>query len=135
MKDFEMGLAPQLPPVVPGNYSHTATAAGNMETLRKWTPAVLMDRVCNQDITYELKDGKKLEIKKDDVIWMLTAGVHRDSAYYENPYIKKTYSLRSTCLMVYKSPLAIVITTFSCDIIYFVNFHQQHLLQEEILFI
>uniref|UniRef100_A0A1B0A008 Cytochrome P450 n=1 Tax=Glossina pallidipes TaxID=7398 RepID=A0A1B0A008_GLOPL len=48
-------------------------------------PAALMSRVCNQDVTYELKDGKKLEIKKDDVIWILTAGLHRDSAYYENP--------------------------------------------------
>uniref|UniRef100_A0A1B0G7T9 Cytochrome P450 n=1 Tax=Glossina morsitans morsitans TaxID=37546 RepID=A0A1B0G7T9_GLOMM len=55
------------------------------ETLRKWTPAAFMDRVCNQDVTYELKDGKKLEIKKDDVIWIPTAGLHRDSAYYENP--------------------------------------------------
>ncbi|KAL9922238.1 putative cytochrome P450 9f2 [Glossina fuscipes fuscipes] len=55
------------------------------ETLRKWTPATIMDRVCNQDVTYELKDGKKLEIKKGDVIWIPTAGLHRDSAYYENP--------------------------------------------------
>uniref|UniRef100_A0A1A9UNC7 Cytochrome P450 n=1 Tax=Glossina austeni TaxID=7395 RepID=A0A1A9UNC7_GLOAU len=55
------------------------------ETLRKWAPATIMDRVCSEDITYELKDGQKLEIKKDDVIWIPTAGLHRDSAYYENP--------------------------------------------------
>uniref|UniRef100_A0A1B0ACR9 Cytochrome P450 n=1 Tax=Glossina pallidipes TaxID=7398 RepID=A0A1B0ACR9_GLOPL len=55
------------------------------ETLRKWTPATIMDRVCNEDITYELKNGEKLEIKKDDVIWIPTAGLHRDAAYYESP--------------------------------------------------
>uniref|UniRef100_A0A1A9WIC5 Cytochrome P450 n=1 Tax=Glossina brevipalpis TaxID=37001 RepID=A0A1A9WIC5_9MUSC len=55
------------------------------ETLRKWTPAAFVDRVCNQDTTYELSNGTKLEIKKDDVIWIPIAGLHRDPNYYKNP--------------------------------------------------
>uniref|UniRef100_A0A1A9WIC7 Cytochrome P450 n=1 Tax=Glossina brevipalpis TaxID=37001 RepID=A0A1A9WIC7_9MUSC len=55
------------------------------ETLRKWTPAAFTDRVCNHDVTYELSNGRKLQIKKDDVVWIPVAGLHRDSSYYENP--------------------------------------------------
>uniref|UniRef100_A0A1A9WIC6 Cytochrome P450 n=1 Tax=Glossina brevipalpis TaxID=37001 RepID=A0A1A9WIC6_9MUSC len=55
------------------------------ETLRKWSQAAFMDRVCNQDTTYEVNNGEKLEIKKDDVIWIPVAGLHRDLNYYKNP--------------------------------------------------
>uniref|UniRef100_A0A1B0BXC9 Cytochrome P450 n=1 Tax=Glossina palpalis gambiensis TaxID=67801 RepID=A0A1B0BXC9_9MUSC len=38
------------------------------ETLRKWSVAPAMDRMCTDDITYELKTGQKLEIRKSDAI-------------------------------------------------------------------
>ncbi|KAL9896717.1 putative cytochrome P450 9f2 isoform 1-T1 [Glossina fuscipes fuscipes] len=55
------------------------------ETLRKWSAAPVMDRVCTDDITYELKTGQKLEIKKGDALWIPAIGIHRDPQYYENP--------------------------------------------------
>uniref|UniRef100_A0A1A9W7C1 Cytochrome P450 n=1 Tax=Glossina brevipalpis TaxID=37001 RepID=A0A1A9W7C1_9MUSC len=55
------------------------------ETLRKWPLAAAIDRLCTQDITYDLANGQKLEIKKDDVIWIPIAGFHRDPENYETP--------------------------------------------------
>jgi len=54
------------------------------EVLRKWPPAIAVDRECNKDITYEA-DGQKVEIKKGDVLWLPTCGFHRDPKYFENP--------------------------------------------------
>ncbi|KAH8311562.1 hypothetical protein KR044_006913 [Drosophila immigrans] len=54
------------------------------EVLRKWPAAIAVDRECNKDITYEV-DGKKVEIKKGDAIWLPTCGFHRDPKYFENP--------------------------------------------------
>lgn len=54
------------------------------EVLRKWPPAIAVDRECNKDITYEV-DGQKVEIKKGDVLWLPTCGFHRDPKYFENP--------------------------------------------------
>uniref|UniRef100_A0A1A9W7C0 Cytochrome P450 n=1 Tax=Glossina brevipalpis TaxID=37001 RepID=A0A1A9W7C0_9MUSC len=55
------------------------------ETLRKWSGAAVVDRVCNEDVTYVLKNGEKLEIKKGDALWIPVAGIHRDPRNYENP--------------------------------------------------
>ncbi|KAI9576195.1 hypothetical protein GQX74_014255 [Glossina fuscipes] len=40
------------------------------ETLRKWSVAPAMDRMCIDDITYELKTGQNLKIRKSDAIWI-----------------------------------------------------------------
>ncbi|EDW15253.1 probable cytochrome P450 9f2 [Drosophila mojavensis] len=54
------------------------------EVLRKWPAAIAIDRECNKDITYEV-DGKSIEIKKGEAIWLPTCGFHRDPKYFENP--------------------------------------------------
>ncbi|XP_030371710.1 probable cytochrome P450 9f2 [Scaptodrosophila lebanonensis] len=54
------------------------------EVLRKWPAAIAIDRECNKDITYEV-DGKTIEIKKGEGVWLPTCGIHRDPKYYENP--------------------------------------------------
>lgn len=54
------------------------------EVLRKWPAAIAIDRECNKDITYEV-DGKSIEIKKGDAVWLPTCGFHRDAKYFENP--------------------------------------------------
>lgn len=54
------------------------------EVLRKWPAALAIDRECNKDISYEV-DGKTVEIKKGQAVWLPVAGFHRDPKYYENP--------------------------------------------------
>ncbi|KAL7727134.1 hypothetical protein ACLKA6_016094 [Drosophila palustris] len=54
------------------------------EVLRKWPAAVAVDRECNKDITYVV-DGKNVEIKKGEIVWLPTCGFHRDPKYFENP--------------------------------------------------
>ncbi|XP_061390046.1 probable cytochrome P450 9f2 [Musca vetustissima] len=55
------------------------------ECLRKWPGAIATDRVCSKDITYDLDDGTKLELKKGDCIGIPIVGIHRDPKYFENP--------------------------------------------------
>uniref|UniRef100_A0A1A9W7C2 Cytochrome P450 n=1 Tax=Glossina brevipalpis TaxID=37001 RepID=A0A1A9W7C2_9MUSC len=55
------------------------------ETLRKWPVMSIIDRLCTQDITYDLVNGQKLEIKKGDAILIPIAGLHRDPDNYERP--------------------------------------------------
>ncbi|KAL7727133.1 hypothetical protein ACLKA6_016093 [Drosophila palustris] len=54
------------------------------EVLRKWPPAVATDRECNKDITYQV-DGKNVEIKKGEIVWLPISAFHRDPKYFENP--------------------------------------------------
>nr|AAC33299.1 CYP9 cytochrome P450 [Drosophila mettleri] len=54
------------------------------EVLRKWPAAIAVDRECNKDITYEV-DGKSVQIKKGEAVWLPTCGFHRDPKYFENP--------------------------------------------------
>ncbi|XP_064549918.1 probable cytochrome P450 9f2 [Drosophila montana] len=54
------------------------------EVLRKWPAAIAIDRECNKDITYVV-DGKNIEIKKGEAVWLPTCGFHRDPKYFENP--------------------------------------------------
>lgn len=55
------------------------------ECLRKWPGAIAIDRVCSKDITYDLGDGTKMELKRGDSIWIPVVGFHRDPQYFENP--------------------------------------------------
>jgi len=54
------------------------------ETLRKWPPALLTDRLCNRDYTLEY-DDKKITIKKGDKLFLPIYGLHMNSEYFPNP--------------------------------------------------
>lgn len=55
------------------------------ETLRKWPPALLTDRLCNRDYVFD--DGKdmKLLIEKGRVVWIPISAIHRDPTYWPEP--------------------------------------------------
>lgn len=55
------------------------------ETLRKWPPGVIMDRVCQK--TYQLTDetGHVVTLEKGDVVTIPVVGIHRDAQHYPNP--------------------------------------------------
>ncbi|KAJ6634902.1 Cytochrome P450 9e2, partial [Pseudolycoriella hygida] len=54
------------------------------ETLRKWPPAPLVDRLCVKD--YEMVyDDKKFTIEKGKNFYIPIFGIHHDARYYENP--------------------------------------------------
>ncbi|XP_037033430.1 probable cytochrome P450 9f2 [Bradysia coprophila] len=55
------------------------------ETLRRWSIAPFSDREVNKPYTIELKNGKKIELKTGDGIWMPIAGYHMDEKYFPNP--------------------------------------------------
>ncbi|KAJ8728420.1 hypothetical protein PYW08_016805 [Mythimna loreyi] len=58
------------------------------ETLRKWTPAIFMDRTCVK--TYELppprEGGKPYILKPGDVIYNMVNCLHMDPNYYPDPH-------------------------------------------------
>lgn len=54
------------------------------ETLRKWPPAILTDRLCNKDYDLEF-DDKKITIKKGNLLWIPIFGLHMDPIYFSNP--------------------------------------------------
>lgn len=54
------------------------------ETLRKWPPAGLTDRVCVKDYLYD--DGSyKFKIEKGRAFWIPIYSLHRDPSYFPNP--------------------------------------------------
>lgn len=54
------------------------------ETLRKWPPAVILDRVCTQP--YDMKvDGRTYKMDVGDMLWIPVLGIHRDPKYYPDP--------------------------------------------------
>jgi len=54
------------------------------ETLRKWPPAILTDRLCNKDYSLEY-DDKKITIKKGQLIWIPILGLHTNPDHFPNP--------------------------------------------------
>ncbi|KAJ8729841.1 hypothetical protein PYW07_016879 [Mythimna separata] len=58
------------------------------ETLRKWSPAVLMDRICVK--TYELppprEGGKPYTLKPGDVVYNMVNCIHMDPNHYPDPH-------------------------------------------------
>lgn len=54
------------------------------ETLRKWSPAVATDRVCNKPYSLNV-DGRSYNFQVGDVITIPILGIHRDEKYYKNP--------------------------------------------------
>lgn len=56
------------------------------ESLRKWPPVLLTDRICSMDYALKDDDGSLIaEFKKDDNIFVPIIGIHRDPTYYPNP--------------------------------------------------
>ncbi|XP_075148979.1 putative cytochrome P450 9f2 [Haematobia irritans] len=55
------------------------------ECLRKWPAANIIDRTCNKDISYDLGDGLKLDLKKGDGVWLPVPALHRDPQYFDQP--------------------------------------------------
>lgn len=54
------------------------------ETLRKWPPAILTDRLCNKDYNLEV-DDKKITIKAGQLIWIPIYCLHMDPNYFPEP--------------------------------------------------
>ncbi|XP_036323943.1 probable cytochrome P450 9f2 [Rhagoletis pomonella] len=54
------------------------------ETMRKWPPIILLNRICTKDFLFEA-NGERKEIKKDEIIMIPVSGIHRDPQYYPNP--------------------------------------------------
>jgi len=54
------------------------------ETLRKWPPAPLMDRLCVKDYVMEY-DNVKFTMEKDKNFYIPIYGFHHDERYFKNP--------------------------------------------------
>lgn len=54
------------------------------ESLRKWPPAALTDRLCSKEYTFE-SDDKKFIIEKGQSFWIPIHGLHHDPNYYSEP--------------------------------------------------
>lgn len=55
------------------------------ETLRKWPPAGQIDRCCNKDYLLDLDNGKTVQIKKGEIIFLPVHNIQNDPAYFPNP--------------------------------------------------
>ncbi|KRT85988.1 cytochrome P450, partial [Oryctes borbonicus] len=57
------------------------------ETLRKWPPAVISDRVCSKDYTIEPVHSHEqpIYLKTGDLVWIPIYGIHNDPKYYPEP--------------------------------------------------
>ncbi|XP_066257287.1 cytochrome P450 9e2-like [Euwallacea similis] len=57
------------------------------EILRKWPPAVMMDRICTKPYTIEPKypDEKPISLNVGDMFMLPMFGLHRDPKYFPNP--------------------------------------------------
>lgn len=53
------------------------------ESLRKWPPIALTDRVCSKDYVYE-EDGVKFQIKKGMMVAIPSISFHYDEKYFPN---------------------------------------------------
>lgn len=55
------------------------------ESLRKWPPVVVTDRVCNQDFDHRDDSGLQFRIEKNMSIWIPIYGYHHDPKYFADP--------------------------------------------------
>ncbi|KAK5641884.1 hypothetical protein RI129_010431 [Pyrocoelia pectoralis] len=57
------------------------------ETLRKWPAIVIFDRLCTKPYTIqpERKNEKPVNLRKGDVVMMITYGMHLDEKYFPEP--------------------------------------------------
>lgn len=58
------------------------------ETLRKWPPAIIIDRTCTKN--YQFVDdvtGHKFQMNRGENLWIPVFGLHRDPRYFPNPEV------------------------------------------------
>ncbi|KAL3273895.1 hypothetical protein HHI36_015319 [Cryptolaemus montrouzieri] len=57
------------------------------ETLRKWPPTHITDRICTKPYTIEPKYSDEIPVKLEigDIVWLPIWPIHRDHKYWENP--------------------------------------------------
>uniref|UniRef100_A0A182N8E4 Cytochrome P450 n=1 Tax=Anopheles dirus TaxID=7168 RepID=A0A182N8E4_9DIPT len=55
------------------------------ETLRKWTPAPFLDRTCSKPYVLEDADGRKVQLRKGDGVWIPAAAIMRDPLLFPEP--------------------------------------------------
>lgn len=55
------------------------------EALRKWPPAVILDRTCNKEYLLKSNDGNDVLLKPGDGIYIPIFNIHRDPTIYPNP--------------------------------------------------
>ncbi|XP_053683463.1 probable cytochrome P450 9f2 [Sabethes cyaneus] len=55
------------------------------ESLRRWPPAVVSDRICVKDYRYDDGAGTVFTIEKGHSIWMPAIAIQNDPKYYPNP--------------------------------------------------
>jgi len=56
------------------------------EALRKWSPGVMIDRICVKDYVVDDVDGKSITIKKGTFLWLPVYAIHHDPQYHPDPY-------------------------------------------------
>lgn len=55
------------------------------ETLRKWPPAITIDRKCNKEYLLKSNDENDVLLKPGDGIYIPVFSIHRDPKFYQNP--------------------------------------------------
>lgn len=55
------------------------------ETLRLWPPAAQIDRSCTKDYDVDLDNGKRITIKKGQIIFLPIYHIHRDARFFADP--------------------------------------------------
>lgn len=57
------------------------------ETLRKWSPAVFVDRICTKSyVIPKSKEGEMdIRIEKGESVWIPIFAIQRDPKYYPDP--------------------------------------------------
>lgn len=55
------------------------------ESLRKWPPVGIIDRLCVKDYLCEYGDGAKFLIEKGVALWIPIYGLHHDPSYFPKP--------------------------------------------------
>ncbi|XP_055619246.1 probable cytochrome P450 9f2 isoform X1 [Toxorhynchites rutilus septentrionalis] len=55
------------------------------ESLRKWPPFVVSDRLCVKNYRYDDGSGAQFTVEKGQTMWFPTIALHRDPRYYPNP--------------------------------------------------
>lgn len=55
------------------------------EGLRKWPPSPQLDRTCSKDFDMDLGEGRRIAIKRGQLVIFPVYHIHRDPSNYENP--------------------------------------------------
>lgn len=56
-----------------------------LETLRKWPPTAMLDRICVKDYALCLSTGQTVQIRRGDLISIPVHAIHHDAQYYVEP--------------------------------------------------